>query len=217
MHHSIPTRRSSDLVWVDSSVVLRSAFQQSTAEWKAPATTLRLGSPAALDVINGWADSVTHGKIKRIFEDPLPEPNALVLTNAVYFKGKWLTPFEKSATVPRAFTLASGKRITRPSMTSTGRLAHHRGADYQMVRLPYNGERAAMYVILPDSGTSTTALARRFAGGQRPPSLTPRDMQLVHLELPKLHVEQTLDLVPVLVRLGAGIAIDCQRADFGDM
>ena len=204
-------------VWVDSSMMLTTAFRQSTATWKAPAATLRLSSQAALDVMNAWADSVTHGKISRIFENPLPDPTALVIANAVYFKGKWLTPFEKSATVPRAFTLASGKRITRPSMTSTGDLAYRRGVDYQMVRLPYNGERAALYVILPDSGVSTSVLARRFATGERPPSLTQRDMQLVRLELPKLHVEQTLDLVPLLRRLGAGIAVDCQRSDFGDM
>ena len=34
-----------------------------------------------------------------------PDPTALVLTNAIYFKGDWATKFEKSATKNEAFFL----------------------------------------------------------------------------------------------------------------
>ena len=72
-----------------------------------------------------------------------------------------------------------------------------------------------MYVILPDSSVTTVELTRRFADGGWPASLTARDMRDVRLILPRLHVEQTLDLGSLLGTLGAGVALDCGRADFG--
>ncbi|HKW09279.1 MAG TPA: serpin family protein, partial [Gemmatimonadaceae bacterium] len=77
--------------------------------------------------------------------------------------------------------------------------------------------RAAMYLIVPDSGVSLGAIERQFSVGGWPASLVGRDMQPVHLVLPKLHVEQSHDLAPLLDGLGAGIAFDCGRADFGNL
>jgi serine protease inhibitor len=35
----------------------------------------------------------------------------LVLTNAIYMKAPWATPFEKSATRPEAFAVGAGDRV----------------------------------------------------------------------------------------------------------
>ncbi|MGI9091828.1 MAG: serpin family protein, partial [Gemmatimonadaceae bacterium] len=88
-----------------------------------------------------------------------------------------------------------------------------RDSGYQMVRVPYAGDHVAMYVILPDSG-DTGVLERRFAEHGWPASLGARANRSVHLVLPKLHVEQETDLLPLLRKPGAGIALDCKRADF---
>jgi hypothetical protein len=103
-----------------------------------------------------------------------------------------------------------------PAMQRTGTIAFRRDNGYQMVRLPYKGDRTAMYVILPDSG-GVGPLLSRFARQGWPASLTARDNRRVHLVLPRLHVEHTLDLQPVLNGIGAGIAFDCDRADFRDL
>jgi serpin B len=166
--------------------------------------------------INDWASAATHGKIARVLTEPLPDTTMLFIANAVYFKGKWATPFDSSATGPHGFTLRSGRRISVPMMHRTGKLLYWRESGYQMVSLPYEGGHVAMYVILPDS-SDATALASRFAAHGFPVNLSAPSARLVNLTLPRLHVEQKIDLGPLLERLGAGIAFDCRRADFGDM
>jgi serine protease inhibitor len=160
-----------------------------------------MGRPAsALAPINRWADSVTRGKIPSILAKPLPDTIAMFLGNAVYFKGKWLEPFEKRATRPHGFTLASGVRVSVAAMEQTSWFAYRREPGYQLVRLPYRGGGAAMYVIISDSGTPPGTLERRFAAQGWPPSLVERDKRDVHLVLPKLHVKLSRDLRPLLDR-----------------
>jgi serpin B len=167
--------------------------------------------------INRWADRATHGRIKGLLDEPLPAATRLMLANAVYFKGKWADAFDASATRPREFLLASGRRIRVPAMERTGRLAYQRANGFQVVRLPYRGGRSAMYIILPDSGVGTRTLMQQFAAKGWPKTLAKGPERDVHLVLPKFHVEASLDLRKPLEQLGAGIAFDPRRADFRDL
>jgi len=48
--------------------------------------------------INQWVSSKTNNKIPELFgRGTLDSTTRLVLTNAIYFKGKWNAPFEKDA------------------------------------------------------------------------------------------------------------------------
>jgi hypothetical protein len=141
-------------VWVDSSMMLVPAFRRELDRWRARVSTLSLKSDASMKAINHWTDSVTHGKISSILSAPLPDTTRLFVENAVYFKGKWLRPFEKSATQPGPFTLLNGQTITVPRMSQGDVMAYRRLPNAQLVRVPYRTGKVAMYIILPDSGTS---------------------------------------------------------------
>lgn len=204
-------------VWLDTSVQLDPTFAAAAAAWRATVASLALTSPSAVTPINRWAASATHGRIERILDEPLPDTARLFLANAVYFKGKWLDAFEKSETRPRDFALPSGRRIPVLAMERTGWIGYRRAQSYQVVRLPYLGGRTALYVILPDTEVPVGTLERQMAGEGGLPSLGKGDERDVHLVIPKLHVEQSIDLRPFLSALGAGVALDCRRADFGNM
>ena len=73
----------------------------------------------AAGTINAWVDRDTQGKIPSIV-DELERDTALVLTDAVYFKGMWSDPFDPANTKPRTFFLPSGKTITTPMMEQDG-------------------------------------------------------------------------------------------------
>ena len=76
----------------------------------------------ARQTINHWVEQQTKDKIKDLFgPGSLTADSRLVLTNAVYFKGKWVAPFTKSATRDERFQLADGKTVQVPLM--------HRAAD----------------------------------------------------------------------------------------
>jgi hypothetical protein len=60
--------------------------------------------PVAEAEINQWASDQTHGRITGIANGMIdPLYTDLVLANAIYFKGKWLDPFDATLTKERPF------------------------------------------------------------------------------------------------------------------
>ena len=55
-------------------------------------------NPKSAQTINDWADEKTHGKIQNVVQFPFDPNTRLILANAIYFKGKWAEPFDKSKT-----------------------------------------------------------------------------------------------------------------------
>ncbi len=211
------TLELANAIWVDTAAVPTPTFRASTSRWRASIAAVPLATPPAMKAINRWADSVTHGKITSIIDEPPPDSARLFIANAVYFKGKWLDPFDKSATQPGEFTLPSGKRITVPRMSRLATIGYRRDSGFQSIRLPYRTGKVAMYVVLPDPGVTFDAVARRLASGRLAPSTSRFDAQRVHVVLPRFHSELTTDLGDPLVKLGLRIAFDCDSADFGGM
>lgn len=172
--------------------------------------------PAAEAAINQWASDQTHGRITGIANgliDPLYTD--LVLANAIYFKGKWEDPFEKSSTRNRPFHPATGAAKDMPMMQMSKTFTYRKGSGYQAVRLPYLGGDLAMYVFLPDPGSSPAKLLKIMNGDtwQRVtmPGFGAEDGTLV---LPKFKLEDTYDLNGPLAALGMKTAFNRKQADF---
>jgi serpin B len=211
------TLEMANAIWVDTTVTPTPSFGASIATWHAMTASIPLATSKALDAINHWVDSVTHKKINTILSDPLDESARLFIANAVYYKGKWLEPFDKSETQPGDFTLPSGKRITVPRMSRVSNVAYWRASGFQTIRLPYRTGKTAMYIVLPDPGMSFDEVARRLDAADWAPSTPYAEVRAVHLVLPRFHSELALELEDPLRKLGAGIAFDCGRADFSGM
>ena len=201
-------------LWAREGVPFTSAYlERVRRDYRAEIASLDLSSAAALERINGWVSRETRGKIPRVLEEPLRGDDVLLLVNAVYFKGRWKDEFDKQATRERPFHLASGGRRSVPMMSRTGGYRHLRAAGFQVVRLPYKGDRFAMYVFLPDSGSS---LASLYAGAwvDRLDSLRPAD---VHVVLPRFTLRYSADLAAPLAEMGMPSAFDQVQADLSRM
>jgi len=111
-----------------------------------------IGDPQrATDEINHWVRRNTQGKIPMIVEGLKPDTR-VVLTDAVYFKGRWKEPFKAGMTSPRAFLLLDGKSVMTPMMVKpfTGTFYPYLETDaFQAIRMPYANPRFAMYIFLP--------------------------------------------------------------------
>jgi len=100
-------------------------------------------------------------------------------------------------------------------MELTTDLAYLRGRRYQSVRLPFRTGLAALYVILPDSGVSAQELLTGPGGWPLPDAA--EGQRKVHLQLPRLHIKDTIELVRPLSAMGMAMAFDPARADFSRM
>jgi serpin B len=206
---------TANALWYRQSAKIKPEFL--AANQKNFTTTIKAldfaNVPAAEAEINQWASDQTHGRITGIANGMIdPLYTDLVLANAIYFKGKWLDPFDKNLTKDRLFHPGSGAVKNLPMMEISKKFMYRKGSGYQAVRLPYMGYTLAMYVFLPDPGSSPAKLLQIMNGTNwgrvTIPGFSERDGLVV---LPKFKLENTLELNPTLKKLGMKTAFNNQK------
>ncbi|HUU01829.1 MAG TPA: serpin family protein [Myxococcota bacterium] len=168
--------------------------------------------------INDWVAKQTMDKIK----DLLP-PNSLdtltrmVLTNAIYFKAAWNSPFELEDTTAGEFSLAGGSGVSVQMMNQVEDFYYSEGANYQAVELPYDGEQLSMLVIVPRPGQFETFDSQQFDTGMLGQIIAGLEYKLVTLSLPKFSFDFGGSIKAALADLGMGVAFSASQADFSGM
>ena len=104
----------------------------------------------AAETINSWVNTNTQGRIPSIVDELEPD-TAVVLTDAVYFKGRWWDEFPPALTHPGEFFVPGSKSITAPMMERHGVCNYLETKDFQAVRLTYGYSQFGMEVFLPRS------------------------------------------------------------------
>ena len=202
-------------LWVKQGVTLNPEFQaRCKTFYQADSTDLDMNSPEAAATINGWVSKHTQGKIDSIVSPTDLVRAQAVLTDAVYFHGKWTAPFEKAETQDAPFTRADGTTKTVPLMSQEGRFGYLETDTYQAARLPYGSGRIALYVYLPKSPTGLDAFLKT-APALSWENWTGHSARL-SLFLPRFKASQSLTLNAPLTDLGMGSAFS-RGADFTPM
>jgi len=167
--------------------------------------------------INDWVSDQTEDKIKDLIpEGVLDSDTRMALVNAIYFKADWLSPFDADSTQDAPFHLLDGSEVTVPTMNQVTFIPYAKGDGWQAIELAYQGETAAMDIILPDEGRFEDVessldyeTASAILSGLQPTSVT--------LALPKFKFESEFGLADQLAALGMPDAFDPGKADFSGM
>ena len=168
--------------------------------------------------INDWVAEKTNFKIKELIgRGTLNESTRLVLTNAIYFKADWLSPFKKSSTRTADFTLETGHKIPANFMqqTHTFDLASLDG--FRLLVLPYKGLSVSMLVLLPNSSGGLPDVERRLTPERLTQWLEKCRPTEVDVSLPRFKASSTMGLQSPLEELGMKTAFVGGRADFSSM
>jgi serpin B len=206
-------------LWSDQKFSLSPDFiRQCRALYQADATTLNFNDPNAAKTINTWVDRNTKGKIPNIVDARSLRDAAAVITNAVYFKGLWAEPFEKSETQDRPFHLANGREKNVPMMHDSSIADAYRSGDgFEAAVLPYKSSNrwrpgVVLIAVLPTKGVGPEAALAGIDVGKLYASQSAR----LDLRLPKFTTDYSASLKPALKKLGMGVAFSGQ-ADFKPM
>ncbi len=110
------------------------------------------GSGDAVKTINGWVSDNTGGKIDEVLApDSVGPATAMVITNAVYFKGDWVYTFDESGTIEDgSFWVTPDKKVAVPMMYGKEYYRHADVGTHQVLEMPYVGDRISMLVLLPN-------------------------------------------------------------------
>jgi len=211
---------TANALWYRQGVPIKESFvAQNQKFFSATIQPLDFRNVSASEAeINRWASDQTHGRIRDIANGLIdPSLTDMVLANAIYFKGKWLEPFDKNLTQQKIFHAASGRAMEVPMMRKVNETLSYRRdpGHYQAVRLPYMGGKLVMYVFLPDAGSSPDQLLKTLtADNWREIVTTGFKWNEGELVLPKFKIESGLELKDTLKALGMRTAFEPGRADF---
>jgi serpin B len=146
-------------IWPDKSCHLQPTFQATIQKVYGGASMpqdFTQNAETARKTINAWVAQKTNDRIQDLL--PLGSIDAMtrmVLTNAIYFKGKWKNEFDKALTSDQPFTVADGKKVMVPLMHMPAAQSACRYAELdgmQVLQLPYQGDELSMVVLLPQLG-----------------------------------------------------------------
>ncbi len=176
-------------------------------------------SPDSVRVaINQWVEQQTNGKIANLIgPGALNGSTRLVLTNAIYFKGSWLDPFQPEATDNEDFHLSAAQTIKAPMMNRTGGYRYFNGGTFQALELPYEGGDLSMVVFLPNAVAGLPTLEQSFTASAASAwlgKLAPA--KKVILTLPKWTMTEQFELSSTLAKMGMPQAFS-GAADFSGM
>jgi serpin B len=169
--------------------------------------------------INQWVENRTNDRIK----DLLPEGSIsgytiMVLTNAIYFLGKWVYEFNKEETKDADFTLSSGSVVQTPTMGMNVEdgLRYYEDDDLQALELPYKGDDLSMIVLLPRendiSGMESDLDAERLND-----IIDELDDKEVNVYLPKFEMTIEYNMNQPLKDLGMVQAFDPALSDLSGL
>ncbi|MGD9405711.1 MAG: serpin family protein [Anaerolineae bacterium] len=186
------------------------------ANYGAEIRSVDFREKGASAAINDWVSQKTEGRIEELVPpEALDASTGLALTNAVYFKAAWASPFERRRTQRGVFHLLDGSMITTPMMNQWAAFAYTEGSDYQAVQLPYEGHEMAMVILLPAQG-QFEAFERSLDAKRLEAVLESLTERQVALTLPRFEVRSGYDLEAVLEAMGMPLAFTLQ-ADFSGM
>ncbi len=172
----------------------------------------------ASQAINAWAEKQTQGKVKQLLRPDQVDPQTrLVLTNAVYLKANWASPFPKDRTREGAFHTGKDRTVTAPFMSRVGTFLYAEEAGLQAVELPYAGGDVVFTVLLPRSAQGLADVEKTLSAGRVADlvhRLRPRKLEVA---LPKFRLSAEYELKKPLAKLGMALAFDKAKADFSGM
>ncbi|GER92390.1 serpin family protein [hot springs metagenome] len=218
---------TANALWVEKSYKILEDYLKTVEKYYyGKATNVGFIDPSereqAVFLINSWVMGNTKGKIKDIIKpQAVSHDTRLILTNAIYFKGKWKLQFDKKLTKDEDFKVSTEKKLKVPMM----RMAMKGFNDYpefnyaetdelQAIELPYEGGELSMLILLPKGnleGIEKTLTYERIEEIKRSLSLRPVD-----LYLPKFKFETEYSLKPVFSDMGMPTAFS-NDADFSGM
>ncbi len=153
-------------VWARQGLPFHEDFLDRTRTFfDAHVESLDFEDPASVEVMNGWVEDLTNGRIRELI-DEIPPDAITYLINAVYFNGDWTYRFDEDETRPRPFTRADGGVVQADMMAMETDLRFFMDNTASVVELPYGGGAFTAIAALPAAGRTVADLVADLDGSR---------------------------------------------------
>lgn len=205
--------------------ILESFVVKSKKLYKSGIESMNFGEKPdeCRQTINKWVEEQTKDKIKDLLvEGTIGADTTLVLTNAIYFKGKWEKQFTAEQTTKTDFHVSSSNTVKVDMMRKKFDLRYLKNdkEKFSAVSIPYRGNLSSMLIVRPDEIEGLEMLENNMT----PERMTEifREVRQsfktkVDLGLPKFTFTETADLSRILPALGVSDLFDSSKVDISGM
>jgi len=162
--------------------------------------------------INRWVEEQTNSRIKDLLPEGSVNVNTrLVLTNAIYFKGKWNSEFKTEDT--RKMDFFGKQTVQADMMYQKEDFNYFENGDLKMLEMDYQGKELSMLVLLPKNNLDELDLTAGNLDSWKSQMIK----QEVNVYFPKFKFETKYDLNENLQEMGIKDAFNPGKADFSGM
>ena len=215
-----PLLKTANKIWLNKNLELDKNFENILEiYYKSSAKILDFTSEPeqAKNFINKWAAEQTNNKINNLINKITPDTQ-LILTNAIYFNGKWAREFSERFTKREIFNIDKDNKLEVDMMKRRAHMYYTEQEQIKILRLPYTG-RLSMIAMLPkDINLNWHIIIEELSSDYKKfnswlDALREYD---VDLWLPKFKTENSFELKDMLIKLGLNNAFS-NSADFSGM
>ncbi|XP_025079482.1 leukocyte elastase inhibitor-like [Pomacea canaliculata] len=167
--------------------------------------------------INTWVGNVTKGKIPDFLAPgTIDNTTAMIIVNALYFKGSWLKTFRLADTAEEPFYLDDGTTVTVPMMKQEDNFKYKRSQNLKadIVELPYKDQRYSIFIVLPVSRGTLSQVEQSLKMEELTSELESMGNDKVKLFLPRFKSKSRFSLKEPMKRLGMRSSFNTKRANF---
>ena len=177
-------------IWYASKFKVDEAFKaMMQGDLRVPVTALNFIDDDFAAIINKWGEENTDGLIKKCCPDDLDPAKIIALwANALYFRGRWETPFDPANTNPMEFN-GRDRKGNPDAMHYLAAMSYAEANGCQMVRLYFEKEIYSLDIIKCNEGKLTADLYDQL--------LKYREPAMVDIYLPKFEVNTRAVLNPL--------------------
>ena len=210
--NDVLTVESANSLWISDNFSIRNRYVSLLQkDYDAFVTVQNFADPATVKAINNWCSENTAGKIGHILDELSPN-DVMVLINALYFNAPWEKAFDENVTENAVFHgVVEDKEVPMMYSKATFEYAEYQGC--QLIRLPYEGGRYSMVVVLPPYGWGIDQVLPYVNSTVYKGAMGMLSKQEVAFRMPKYRLETSFILDKALQRMGIETAYS-PAADF---
>lgn len=167
--------------------------------------------------VNAWCAEQTRDRIRDLLAPgTVDRLTALILTNAIYFKGTWKQQFDPKRTQDGPFHLAGGGEAQVPFMHTKATYGYREEPSFQALEMPYAGDDLSLVVLLPKERDGLAALEAELDAERLGALLGELREEEVVVTFPRFTFSSQFSLAETLAAMGMPTAFT-ERADFSAM
>lgn len=203
-------------VWIDNDISLHKDFQKEHFG-KINLPVDMSDAKYVANQVNDWANEKTDGTISNVIsEKEITDATKLLICNSLYMNLNWTHEFDPDNTYREPFHSSESQSDTLKFMNDFGYFDYAYSKDFHFVKKPLENQYQSFCWIIPKKGMSLEEVEDQLTEKKLSQLRKNTYKQRMYLKVPKMTLEQSVDMKPILQEMGAESMFE-QDADFSNM